>query len=682
MSRKTPTTWDEYQYGTSSSHRGSVSSAGGRSIRFDEQAVSSPSASSAYLDAPDGPGERSESDQHGELRRRRSSIALRLNSIAQIGGVNSIENFARSWTRAAGFFEVTPHRPSFILSDDQEGDEEETIHYGRSDYGDIPQTSLLKAQVEAHGSPENAVDDESVTPDAGPYAAPEQRDSGPQRWGAEYGSVRGSNIGSVRGNSSIFAIAPHLATPLAGSYAGTSYGTIRSSLTEPSMAHAGQLWRQQQATKTGVGEHEPLLVKEVEQDGKVVLVVAGQSTLPQTVFNSTNVLIGVGLLSLPMGIRYSGWICGMVFLLLSAVVTAYTAKLLAKCMDVDAGLITFADLAYVSYGQKARIATSVLFTLELLAACVALIVLFADTIDLLIPGVGVIQWKILCGILLIPLNFAPLRLLSFSSVIGIFSCFCIVSIVFADGFIKPHTPGSLREPAETYLFPSNWLTLPLSFGLLMSPWGGHSVFPNIYRDMRHPYKFQKAVKITFTFTYLLDCATAVAGILMFGDGVMDEITANIINTSGYPRALSILMSVFIAIIPLTKVPLNARPIVSTIEVFAGLDPASISDSQALTGLSSYTRGILKIVIRIFVVIIFVIISIIFPAFDSIMAFMGSTLCFTICVILPLMFYLKIFGKEVSMKERVLCYFLIAVCSVLAIVGTVWAFLPKSMIGAE
>jgi vesicular inhibitory amino acid transporter len=47
-----------------------------------------------------------------------------------------------------------------------------------------------------------------------------------------------------------------------------------------------------------------------------------------------------------------------------------------------------------------------------------------------------------------------------------------------------------------------------------------------------------------------------------------------------------------------------------------------------------------------------------------------------------MFYLKIFGKEVSWKERLLDYFLIVVCSILATVGTVWAFLPKSMIGAE
>jgi len=676
---RNPSTFQEYQYGTS--HRSSVSSSiGDRSVRFNEE-DESPSTT-ALLDVPHN--ERQYSNDN-ELRRRRSSVAMRLNSLAQVGGVNSIESFARSWTRAAGFIEVTPHRPSFVLSTDQDihRDEDETIQYGRTDaeYGRIPRTSLLRAHLAASSSPENAIDDESIVPDAESDPTTPRPLGRNESESKRLGIDMASGQDSYRGSHSIFAITPHLATPLAGSY-GTSYGTLQSTLNESSMAQAGNLWRQQQEGEITEGEREPLIVKEVEQDGKIVLVVAGQSTLPQTIFNSTNVLIGVGLLSLPMGLKYAGWLVGMVFLLLSAIVTSYTARILAKCMDVDASLITFADLAFISFGQKARIATSVLFMLELLAACVALVVLFADTLDLLIPGVGVNEWKILCGLFLLPLNFAPLRLLSFSSVIGIFSCFCIVLIVFIDGFIKPHTPGSLREPAETFLFPSNWLTLPLSFGLLMSPWGGHSVFPNIYRDMRHPLKFSKAVKVTFTFTYLLDCATAVAGILMFGESVLTELTSNLIQMSAYPRSLSLLLSIFIAVIPLTKVPLNARPIVSTIEVFSGLDPQTISASPALTGLPGYARGFMRIFIRIMVVVIFVIIAILFPAFDSIMAFMGSSLCFTICVILPLCFYLKIFGKEVSTRERILCYCLIAICSVLAIVGTVFAFLPKSLIGAE
>jgi vesicular inhibitory amino acid transporter len=169
---------------------------------------------------------------------------------------------------------------------------------------------------------------------------------------------------------------------------------------------------------------------------------------------------------------------------------------------------------------------------------------------------------------------------------------------------------------------------------------------------------------------------------MFGDAVRDEITSNILGTSGYPKAFSILISIFIAIIPLTKLPLNARPIVSTIEVLTGLDAQAVSDNPTLIGLSSWTRRMLRVTVRIIVIIIFVVIAIIFPAFDSIMAFMGSALCFTICVILPLLFHLKLFGKNIGRSERLLNYFLIFICSIFAVVGTVFSFLPKSMIGAE
>jgi vesicular inhibitory amino acid transporter len=262
------------------------------------------------------------------------------------------------------------------------------------------------------------------------------------------------------------------------------------------------VWRPAEEGAASEDEFPPILVREVEQDGKIVLTVEGQSTLPQTIFNSINVLIGVGLLSLPLGLRYAGWICGMVFLFLSAIVTAYTARLLARCMDLDPSLITFSDVAYISFGTRARVASSILFTLELMAANVALVVLFADSLDLLFPDLmSIVQWKLTCVVVLIPLNFMPLRLLSFTSVIGIFSCICskslprtrfqldcepplnstltVVVIVLIDGFIKQHSPGSLLEPAATYLFPAKWSTLPLSFGLLLSPWGGHSVFPNV-----------------------------------------------------------------------------------------------------------------------------------------------------------------------------------------------------------
>jgi vesicular inhibitory amino acid transporter len=125
--------------------------------------------------------------------------------------------------------------------------------------------------------------------------------------------------------------------------------------------------------------------------------------------------------------------------------------------------------------------------------------------------------------------------------------------------------------------------------------------------------------------------TAIVGILMFGDGVRDEITSNILKTTGYPRALTFLLCVFISIIPLTKIPLNARPIVTMAEVISGLNQQTVSESETMVGRSAFFRGAMKIIIRVAIIFTFLVISIIFPAFDSIMAFMGSALCFSICV---------------------------------------------------
>lgn len=212
--------------------------------------------------------------------------------------------------------------------------------------------------------------------------------------------------------------------PLASGYP-SSYGSLTSRINEPARREAGRLYSQQQSSGTEPPdkEREPLITKRVQSPhGTTISVIVGQSTVPQTIFNSVNVLIGVGMLSLPLAIRYSGWLIGMLFFLFSAISTAYTAKLLAKCIDVDQTLVTFADIAYVSFGHRARVVVSILFSLELLAACVALVILFADSVDLLIPGWDVTAWKVVCGLVIIPLSFMPMRLLSYTSILGILSC--------------------------------------------------------------------------------------------------------------------------------------------------------------------------------------------------------------------------------------------------------------------
>lgn len=323
--------------------------------------------------------------------------------------MNSIENFARSWQRAAGFFEVTPVSQPFLVSRGADEESQASRHV------DVERGESSKSLLHAHFAPEESGNDVE--------GSVIETDDGREARGEAAAGKADDHVSSARDD--LLGVAPHLTSQYGASY-GTSYGSLTSRVNEQSIEYAGQLWREhlEQSTQEPDKEREPLLVRRVErEDGKVVNVVVGQSTLPQTIFNSVNVLIGVGLLSLPLAFRHAGWLVGLTFLVLSAIVTSYTARILAKCLDVDDTLITFADVAYISFGPKARIITSVLFGLELIAANVALVVLFADSLHALVPGWGPVEWKIVCAVVLMPLAFLPLRVLSFSSVLGIVSCF-------------------------------------------------------------------------------------------------------------------------------------------------------------------------------------------------------------------------------------------------------------------
>ncbi|KAL9036429.1 MAG: hypothetical protein Q9214_006135 [Letrouitia sp. 1 TL-2023] len=324
---------------------------------------------------------------------------MRINSLTQLGGLNSLENFARSWQRAATFLDQPAQRPTILIDDDDE--EEGSIGSRQRDISPIQQRSILRQQLEREASSSEA----AITGEHGErdQLEPIPADSTPRR-------------------SDGLDHTPLLASSYASSFGGV-YGSLSSHANDSALRHAGRLFDEQQAGAQGDldKEREPLLVKRVQQeDGSVVHQIVGQSTLYQTIFNSVNVLIGIGTLSLPLGFRYSGWLIGMALLFSAALATNYTAKLLAKCLDRYPAVSSFSELASAAFGPKARLLVEILIDLELTAACVALIVLFADSLNDLIPGWEIVEWKVLCGIVVLPLNFLPLRYLGLTSILGIF----------------------------------------------------------------------------------------------------------------------------------------------------------------------------------------------------------------------------------------------------------------------
>lgn len=99
----------------------------------------------------------------------------------------------------------------------------------------------------------------------------------------------------------------------------------------------------------------------------------GNSTYRQTLFNSTAILLGIGMLSEPLAFAYAGWITGTILITLYGFMTCYTAKILAQFIREDPSLRTYADIGLKAFGKKSTVLTGALFCLELFSVSIVLL---------------------------------------------------------------------------------------------------------------------------------------------------------------------------------------------------------------------------------------------------------------------------------------------------------------------
>ncbi|WWC92562.1 uncharacterized protein L201_007521 [Kwoniella dendrophila CBS 6074] len=480
----------------------------------------------------------------------------------------------------------------------------------------------------------------------------------------------------------------------------------------------------------------------------------GQSTDGQTLFNATAVLVGIGLLSMPLAFSYAGWIGGLIMLFGFGWLTCYTAKLLAQLIRMDSSLMGYTDIGVRAMGNWAGGGIHILFCLELFALGVALVVLFGDTLNAIYPDVSSNLWKAIGFAIILPTALLPLRLLSLPSLLSSVSSILLVFVLLIDGFVRTSAPGSIRHPMPTSLWPewkdANWLG---GIGLVLAGVGGHAVMPSIARDMKNPENFGGIVNKAFVIATAISFASGAAGYLMIGENVSDEITRDLMQEKyGYPRWLNLVALWMIVINPLSKFGLSSRPLNITIEDILGISPElpifpvedeifepdqdgnidnaidsgfkSIRHDRRLSTISTRIRresrgigesdwsyrsiprresvdipvevvtstptrerrkAIFRVISRTIVTGFCVITAILLPGFGKVMAFLGSFSAFLICIILPLLFHMRLSSNlepesesTTSAKwQRFFHWVLIGICTVLMVAGTVWAFLPGS-----
>ncbi|KAI3656069.1 hypothetical protein MP638_003501 [Amoeboaphelidium occidentale] len=468
-------------------------------------------------------------------------------------------------------------------------------------------------------------------------------------------------------------------------------------------------------------------------------MVSGNNWI-QTTFNITNLIMGVSLLSLPLAFKYTALPLAFIMTLCFALLTSSTAKILAACQDLHMRrtgepLLSYGDIGHAVFGMKGRLFIQVLFCCELFAASVALLILSADTLHHFVKffgyeGLSLVDVKLIVwAIVTVAIWPRSLRVLSYTSLLGIA---CIVNLIFVilfDGFWKQDEPGSLLVPVAPSVLPKELMKVPLSIGLIMSGYSGHACFPSFYASMREPHLFGRAINVSYTVATVMYLLVGTCGYLMFGDHVNGLIVFNL-DSEVYPRVLFLVTLVLIIINPATKYPLTMFPLLQDLEAFVFRNDlvfgVPVSDSVEAhikeeeeerlideNGLEyEETRAILlrvnscgwlkRICFRTFISGLGLLTAIFFPEFEKVLGLLGSLFCMINSALFPFACYLSFFPvlsssghlalTKYSTSDRIQdgvpqwkrrCVQLImCIVSVLAVIGTVWAFIPSEVLTSD
>ncbi|KAL0339761.1 UNVERIFIED_CONTAM: Amino acid transporter AVT1A [Sesamum radiatum] len=256
------------------------------------------------------------------------------------------------------------------------------------------------------------------------------------------------------------------------------------------------------------------------------LPVGHGCSFSQTVFNGVNLMVGVGLLSMPYTVQEAGW-SSLAVLVLFALICLYTAYLMKCCFESREGIITYPDLGEAAFGRYGRLLVSIILYVELYVSGARYFRFSGSAIHVLVlkhltyfpitsvilcgayhfgrgqshrdfPWSTFLNWAgieldslhffgIIAALIMLPTvwlrNF---RLLSYLSAGGILATvvtvICLILIGTVDG-IGFHQSGEIVK----------WNGVPLAIGVYGFCYGGHSVLPNIYQSMADKTKFTKAL---------------------------------------------------------------------------------------------------------------------------------------------------------------------------------------------
>lgn len=392
----------------------------------------------------------------------------------------------------------------------------------------------------------------------------------------------------------------------------------------------------------------------VEEHG-IQQTVSGPTSFSRTCFNGLNALSGVGILSVPYALASGGWL-SLIFLFIIAISTYYTGLLIQRCMDIDPTIRNYPDIGEHAFGTIGRMLVSTTMNVELYMVVTGFLILEGDNLQNLFGDIQVQIFGLTiggkqCFVIIISLIILPTVWLNNMSILSYISASGVVaSIVLLGSILYAAVFDGIGFQANGTQF-INWKGMPTAISLYAFCYCAHPVFPTLYTSMINPKKFSKVMFVCFLLCTISYASMAIVGYLMFGPGVLSQITLNLPTNK-----ISSKVAIYTTLVnPIAKYSLMIKPLENCIENQLPIH---------------YNKRICSLLIRSALVISTVVVALAIPLFGYLMSLVGAFFSVTASVVLPCLCFLKISGmyQRVGFEQVVIVGIVIMGISIM-VVGT-------------
>ncbi|KAF9432258.1 hypothetical protein BGZ76_011060 [Entomortierella beljakovae] len=374
--------------------------------------------------------------------------------------------------------------------------------------------------------------------------------------------------------------------------------------------------------------------------------------------NVVCVVAGTGTLGLPFALAKGGWI-GVGVLILSLIMSIYTAILLMKCLYYNGKyrLSSYQEVGRHAFGLPGLIAVWFFHTSIVIGAPVMYLILAGTEMRGLIPGadLSVKAWIWICAAI-VALPFVAMKTLKEVAVMSIFGALAtvVLVIVAVRGSIIDMDNTDYDSATHSSVIIAN---LPTTVASISICYGGNVVYMHVEEAMRYPKSWNRVVAAALATCSILYLATAIPGYMAYGDKSESPILANLPDDT-FTKVGTILIIIHVILaapILLTSFSLEFERLVDITVARRGKVMERVYRSISRLAILGVCGGIACTV----------------PYFGDFLSLLGALGNCTLIFVLPIFCYFKLIGwRQMKWYELIWCAVIVIIGLISAVIGSI------------